>query len=214
MVLADLFNEAAPLSRLWELLKQPILVVLCPALHRQLRNLQPHAALLLGHTQRFKLPRRTFNGPDVSLEATVPRCHCHRRVPTQHQAEIGNQVARVVIRNTGRPAGANTIGAIHQDHWDDRTEETRFDLMSFLKEMLQYCIVIFRKDAARHLREAREDVSRCRMVLPPLQARAELPTRLEEVHIVASDKVLGHADDRALQGCFAMMIGALLGHVS
>lgn len=39
MVLADLFNEAAPLSRLWKLLKEPILVVLCPAFYWQLRDL-------------------------------------------------------------------------------------------------------------------------------------------------------------------------------
>ena len=50
--------------------------------------------------------------------------------PTQHQAEVGDQIARVVVWYAGGPARANPIRAIDQDHGDDGTVETSFAKIS------------------------------------------------------------------------------------
>eukprot|EP00419_Tripos_fusus_P012165 CAMPEP_0172667074 /NCGR_PEP_ID=MMETSP1074-20121228/8200_1 /TAXON_ID=2916 /ORGANISM="Ceratium fusus, Strain PA161109" /LENGTH=51 /DNA_ID=CAMNT_0013483537 /DNA_START=10 /DNA_END=163 /DNA_ORIENTATION=- len=42
------------------------------------------------------------------------------RPATQHPADIPNKVTRVVVRNTGAPADANTVSTVDKDrgdHW-------------------------------------------------------------------------------------------------
>ena len=53
-----------------------------------------------------------------------------------------------------------------------------------------------------------------RVVLAALEARAELPARHQEVHVVRAHEVLRHAHDRALERGLAVVVGRLLRHVA
>jgi hypothetical protein len=70
------------------------------------------------------------------------------------------------------------------------------------------------EERARDLRHVREDVTGAGGVLAALETRSELAVRVEHVDVVAADKVLREADNRALQRGVAVVVRRVLRDVT
>mmetsp|Transcript_14873 Transcript_14873/g.23617 ORF Transcript_14873/g.23617 Transcript_14873/m.23617 type:complete len:346 (+) Transcript_14873:2291-3328(+) len=201
-------------TRLWQLIHEPVFVVLSPPLDWQLCNLEADASTLGCHADRFEPPGRSLDRSHRALEATVPRSHALHRLLAKETADICDKISRIVVGNRGAPTCTDTVSPIHQDSGDDRAVPARLNRVALLCQVLQDCVVLFREEAPSNLGEAREDVTGGGVVLAPLEAGAELAARLEEVDVVSANESLCHGDDGALQRNFSVMIGTVLGDVA
>ena len=70
--------------------------------------------------------------------------------------------------------------------------------------------ILLAEDRIRNRIQVGEDIPGRGCVLSTHQSRAELSIRHEHIQIVATDKLLRHADDRVTEGHLAVVIGRIL----
>lgn len=72
--------------------------------------------------------------------------------------DVVDDVARTEARNKSRPARANALGAVDEDHRDGWLVERWLNFHAFLLNLRQQSIIIFREDDPAQRIEVSEDV--------------------------------------------------------
>ena len=120
----------------------------------------------------------------------------------------------VMRGNIGGEAGADADGAVDREEGHCREIVGRLNALAVLLQVLQENGVLLAEDRVHDRVELGVNIPRARSVLAAEEAAAELADGPQEIHVVRADEVLGHADDRGVQGRLAVMIGRVLGHVA
>ena len=120
----------------------------------------------------------------------------------------------------------DTVGSIHQNHWDGRHVEFRLDLTTVFNQVIEEGVIGWMEDGASHPWKCREDVTSAGRVFPALhlsdafhgmthrRSSTELTAWFKEVDVVGTDKVLSKPDDRGCQTLLSVMVRGLLRDVS
>mmetsp|Transcript_23554 Transcript_23554/g.64092 ORF Transcript_23554/g.64092 Transcript_23554/m.64092 type:complete len:425 (-) Transcript_23554:201-1475(-) len=213
VVLLEVLNLSAAGALRGKHGSERLLVVLRPAPDGQLRDLQRRRAPLLDHADNV-VAVLVGRGHDAALEAGPPGAHLLQGLAPNVPLQVRDDVARRVVGQGGGPAGSDPIGAVDQQHGQHGNVPDGLDGLALLQLELEDLVVRGVEDQARHLLEARVDVTRAGGILASLKARAELPGRRQEVQVVGADKVLGQRDDGSLQRDLAVVVGGLLRDVA
>eukprot|EP00964_Phaeocystis_antarctica_P055492 scaffold32647_cov80-Phaeocystis_antarctica.AAC.1 len=146
--------------------------------------------------------------------AAVPRVHRLLRLVSHQPPQVGDDLAWVVVGHARRPAGANALRAVDEDHRQDGHVVLGLDGLPVVLLVVEQRIVGGVEDEPRERGQLGEDVTRRRGVLAAEQPRAELAGRVEQRDVVGPDEGLRHADDGAGERGLAVVVGRVLGHVA
>lgn len=147
-------------------------------------------------------------------EAFVPRGHRFGRLAVEHEADVGDDVERIVGRNEGGEARADTRCAIDENSRDNGNIVVGFDRDAVVVAVLEQRVVSGGEQVAGERSETGEDVTSRGVIFSAFVAGTELTIWDEQVDVVASDEILREADDCHVEGSLTVMIGSVLGDVS
>ena len=131
----------------------------------------------------------------------------------QPRPDVLDDILRVEARDARAEARANALGAVDEQHGDDRRIILRLDRRAVVVQVVQHGEVGVREERARDRRQVREDVTGRGMVAA-VKPRAELAVGHKEVHVVGAYKVLRHVDDGAAQTGLAVVVARVLADVA
>mmetsp|Transcript_26793 Transcript_26793/g.70405 ORF Transcript_26793/g.70405 Transcript_26793/m.70405 type:complete len:266 (-) Transcript_26793:2139-2936(-) len=199
----------------WKIFFQELSVVLSPLLDRELRDCGSGAVALLSvdATSDFHL---AFLPAvlDASFEARKPRSHLLKPLHTQITPQISYDLVRIEVGNRCSISSTDAVGTVDEHHGDDRTIPNRFNFEPLFVLIIENAVISLLENGSRHGCKACVDVTAGRCVLATLKPRSELALRYQEVHIVRTNEVLGHADDSVLERILAMVVRSVVHNIS
>mmetsp|Transcript_81064 Transcript_81064/g.252938 ORF Transcript_81064/g.252938 Transcript_81064/m.252938 type:complete len:239 (-) Transcript_81064:2385-3101(-) len=154
--------------------RQRLLVVLRPAPDGQLSDFQRHGPTLLDDADDV-VAVLVCGGHDAALEARPPRAHLLHRLAPHVALQVGDDIARRVVWQRGRPPRANPVSTVDEEHGYHGDVPHRLNGLALLVLILHDLVVCGMEDHARDFLQARVDVTRAGGILASLQARSELP---------------------------------------
>ena len=175
-------------------LVEAVLVLVEVGADRQLGDLDGRAVdhLELAGDDHLAGLRVALDGAVEAVEPGKERAVLELPAAESRQAGIA-YLGRVVAHDEARVAGAGALGAVDEDHRQQRGVGPRLDLLAVDLMVLEDGVVGLREEGAEPGRELGLDV--------PVggglgrQARTELAFGHEEVEVVGAGVAVGHADD-------------------
>jgi len=121
-----------------------------------------------------------------------------------------DDLARVVVWDEGAPSSPNAVGTVDKDERDDGAVPLGLDGLALVLLVFKHMVILRVEQVSRCLGQPGVDVTCSCRILATQDTCAKLAGGDEQVHIVGADEGLGHVNNRALQGCLAVVVGSLL----
>mmetsp|Transcript_6300 Transcript_6300/g.15116 ORF Transcript_6300/g.15116 Transcript_6300/m.15116 type:complete len:229 (+) Transcript_6300:1091-1777(+) len=191
---------------------QELFVVLSPALHRQLCDLDRIGGGAFCNTYHLKATLVcSLSRNNAPFEAPVP--WVQRSISGQLldvTAQQEDDVPWIVVGHRCGPTSTDSFCTIHQGHRNYRDVPARLNALTFFHMKVQNGVIIWMEDESSNRFQPSVDVSGTSCVFASHQSGAKLPRRHQKIDIVCTNERLGHSHDCGLQRRLTMVVGTVL----